>query len=120
MQKHVISYLLIWYFNTKCRGFIIKPHENAKLSVRKTTISIRQTAAVPIISRLTQGIHYQVHLCRCKTAAALCVTNGGETAGTHDKGSNTSGGNSSGDGDTSGGNMSDGGGSTDDSNYVEL
>lgn len=60
---------------------------------------------VPIISRLTQGIHYQAHLCRCKTAAALCVTNGG---------------NSSGDGDTSGGNMSDGGGSSDDSNYVEL
>lgn len=74
----------------------------------------------PIISRLTQGIHYQAHLCRCKTAAALCVTNGGETAGTHDEGSNTSGGNSSGDGDTSGGNMSDGGGSTDDSAYVDL
>lgn len=33
---------------------------------------------VPIISRLTQGIHYQAHLCRCKTAAALCVTNGGK------------------------------------------
>ena len=78
LTRYVISYLLIWYFNTKCRGFIIKPHENAKLSVRKTTISIRQTAAVPIISRLTQGIHYQVHLCRCKTAAALCVTNGGK------------------------------------------
>ena len=44
---------------------------------------------------------------------------GGETADTHDEGSNTNGGNSSGDGDTSGGNMSDGG-STDDSANVDL
>lgn len=44
---------------------------------------------------------------------------GGETADTHDEGSNTNGDNTSGD-NTSGGNMSDGGGSTDDSNYVEL
>lgn len=45
---------------------------------------------------------------------------GGETADTHDEGSNTNGGNSSGDGNTSGGNMSDGGDSTENSDNVEL